>query len=67
MAENTPIGRFDVHCAASTMGRYHASPKQGQLDSVMIICVYLKNYRKQRIVLYYEVPELPHRYKDEHK
>ena len=54
----TTIGRFGVHYAAPTMGRYQIVPKQWYLDYVLIIFGYLKHYRNKWIVFDFEEPEL---------
>ena len=34
------LGRFDLHAHVATMSRFRASPKQGHMDRLKMICAY---------------------------
>ncbi len=53
------LGRFDVHYAASTMGRYQPAPRDGHLQSLLKAFGYLKYHRKRKLIFdagFHEVP-----------
>ena len=53
------LGRFDVHYAVSTMGRYQIAPREGHLEDALRIFGYLKHHIKRRISFDADLPEIP--------
>ena len=51
------LGRFDVHFAVSTLGRYSAAPRQGHVKAMLRVFGYLKYHMKRQILCNTEEPE----------
>ena len=50
------LGRFDVHYATSTLGRYNCAPREGHLKAMLRMFGYLKHHMKQQIFCDTEMP-----------
>ena len=51
------LGRFDIHYAVSTLGRYSAAPKEGHMKVMLRVFGYLKHHMKRQIIFNTEEPE----------
>jgi hypothetical protein len=54
------LGRYDIHCATMSMGRFRAAPKVGHLKRLNRICGYLKKYPEGAIRFRTEIPDYSH-------
>ena len=51
------LGRFDIHFAVSTMGRYSAAPRKGHMAAMIRVFGYLKHHMTRRIVTDTAIPD----------
>ena len=52
------LGRFDIHYAVSTLGRYSAAPREGHMKVMLRDFGYLKYHMKRQIIFNTKEPEL---------
>jgi hypothetical protein len=54
------LGRYDIHCATITMGKFRFVPQQGHLDRPQRVSGYLRKYPDAAIRLRTEIPDYSH-------
>ena len=54
------LGRYDIHCATMTMGKFRFAPRQGHLDRLQRVCGYLRKYPDAAIRFRTGIPDYSH-------
>jgi hypothetical protein len=54
------LGRYDIHIATMSMGRFRAAPRKGHMVRLQRICGYLKKYPEGAIRFRTEIPDYSH-------
>jgi hypothetical protein len=54
------LGRYNIHCATMSMGRFHAAPRAGHLQHLQHICGYLKKCPDGAIRFRTDIPDYSH-------
>jgi len=53
------LGRWDIHFAVSTMGRFNAAPREGHEKAMLRIFGYLKHSHRRHVTVDTRIPEAP--------
>jgi hypothetical protein len=51
------LGRYDIHCATMTIGKFRFAPWQGHLDLLQHVCGYLRKYPDAAICFWTGIPD----------
>jgi hypothetical protein len=54
------LGRYDIHCATMTMGKFCFASRQGHLDRLQRVCGYLRKYPDAAIRFWTGIPDYSH-------